>query len=180
MMRNMTYLMKCIIPGAIILISVSCRKEAYLRDNIYDSKAEVHRNYTLKFDHIEVVSESSTTNVNGLLDVKEVAVLNVYLKNDGPDPCLLENGEVGVKSSIASSGFYLFNNNLTDEYGITLGSSDSIGYKVSYIEPGKMDYISFKVRTYETLNPNQDIDCFFDLVDYDNTEHHIDFKIHVE
>lgn len=154
----------------------SCGKK-YERLNYYDPTAQVDRNYTLTFDHIEVVSETETANVNGKLDVVEKAVLNIYLKNEGPDPCLLTVGNFTYVANAASNGFYI-------PYGynfdVEMGSSDALGYKVQYISPGETDYIAMSVRTYEYLDPNQDVQLDFDLEDYDGQIHHVDFSVHIE
>jgi len=163
----------------LILLSAgfsSCGKK-YERVNYYDPTAQVERNYTLSFDHIEVVSESETANINGLLDVTEKAVLNIYLKNNGPDPCLLEYGNFTYVANTASNGFYIpYGYNFTVE----MGSSDAEGYSVQYIAPGAIDYIAMSVRTYSYLDPNQDVELDFDLVDYDGQTHHVDFSVHIE
>lgn len=171
---------KIIIPALVGILTVSCfvscNKE-YKRDNLYDPTAQVERNYTLAFDHIEVVNETETVNVNNLLDVTEKAVLNIYLKNEGPDPCLLSYGNFNYVATAASNGFYI-------PYGynfdVEMGSSDALGYKVQYIAPGEIDYIAMSVRTYSHLDYNQDVLLSFDLVDYDEKNHHIDFSVHIE
>lgn len=163
-----------------LLVLNSCYKVEHTRENKYDDGYAGTRDYTLEFDHIEVVNETNTTNVNGLLDVDEKATLRIFLKNNGPDPCLLSEGTF-EKDNIVN-GFYIFNS----EIGINdggfqfLGSSESAGYKVQYIDPGASDYISCNVYIYSSCAPNQDVACTFMLKDYDGTTHEINFNVHVE
>jgi hypothetical protein len=167
---------KFILPVGLLfaIVLTSCKKGEI---NYYDDDADVTRDYTLTFDHIEVVAEEASANVNGLLDVDEIAVLNVYLHNSGPDPCLLSYGTWGITETAATNGFYVFNHNIED---VEMGSTASAGYKVQYIDPGGTDYVSVKVRAYDWLDPNQDIQGFFDFIDYDDGARHVDFTIHVE
>jgi len=162
----------------VLFVVVSCVKEDYPRVAMYDPYADVDRNYTLEFDHIEVVNEESTTNVNGLLDVVEVATLRVYIKNNGPDPCVLKEGTFEDIPSI--NGFYIKNKNIGTNGGFKIGNSEEIGYVKQYIDPGTADYIDVDVRTYASLDPNQDIACVFMLTDYDGKTHQVDFSVHVE
>ena len=161
-----------------MMTCISCVKKDYPRTNLYDSSADVTRNYSLVFDHIEVVDESATVNINGLLDVVEIAWLKVYMKNTGTDPCLLKEGtfeEVGN-----TSGFYIYNSQIGTNEGFTLGASDVLGYDVRYIDPGATDYLKVKVRTYSSLSSNIDIPCVFMLTDYDGQIHQVDFNVHIE
>lgn len=171
-MKNLTPILLILISSGIIF---SCNKSKDV--NYYDDDAQVTRDYTVIFDHVEVVNEEATVNVNGKLDVVEIATLNVYLKNMGPDPCLFSYGTWGYVNTAASNGFYIFNQNIDD---IEMVSSEELGYKVQYITPGETEALPVKVRTYDYLDYNQDIQCFFDLVDYDGGTRHIDFTVHVE
>lgn len=163
-----------------LMVLNSCYKVEHTRENKYDEGYAGTRDYTLEFDHIEVVNETSTANVNGLLDVEERATLRIFLKNNGPDPCMLNSGT--FKTDNLVNGFYIFNS----EIGINdggfqfLGSSELKGYKVHYIDPGAVDYLSCDVRIYPYCNPNQDVACTFMLTDFDGATHEVKFNVHVE
>jgi len=163
-----------IVGALLIFFCPSCKKYEV---NYYDDDAQVTRNYSLTFDHVEVVDEEQTANINGKLDVIEVATLNVYLKNEGPDPCLLSYGTWGYVATAASNGFYIYNQNIDE---VKMASSDSLGYLVQYITPGETEGVQVKVRTYDMLDYNSDVQCFFDLIDYDGQTHHVDFIVHIE
>jgi hypothetical protein len=160
-------------------ILISCDKE-YTRQNMYDKGALVDRNYTLEFDHIEVTNEASTANVNGLLDVDEIATLQVYLKNNGPDPCMLSSGTFETMNF--ENGFYIKNFDINiNEGGLHfLESSAAAGYDVHYIEPGKTDCISCDVRIYPYCQANQDVPCLFQLWDFDGDMQEVQFDVHIE
>src|SRR5688572_14418341 len=105
-MKNRILILSLIVSTGLIL---SCNKSKDV--NYYDDDAQVTRDYTVIFDHVEVVNEEATLNVNGKLDVVEIATLNVYLKNLGPDPCLFSYGTWGYVATTASHGFYAYNQN---------------------------------------------------------------------
>jgi hypothetical protein len=163
-----------------VLMLTACYKTEHTRENKYDELYAGKRDYTLEFDHIAVVNETSTTNVNGLLDVDEKASLNVYLKNNGPDPCMLSYGTFKAANTV--SGFYIQNSEIgINDGGLHfIGSSATAGYTVKYIDPGAVDCIRVDVRVYPYCNPNQDVACVFELTDHDGTTHTVNFSVHVE
>lgn len=161
------------------LLGTSCIKEEdYPRNNKYDPKADVDRNYTLEFDHLEVINEEATDNVNGLLDVEEKATLRVFIKNNGPDPSLLNSGTFEDVPTV--NGFYIFTKSIGLNGGFETGDSDELGYTKQYIDPGAIEYIDVDIRTYSYLDSDQDIACVFMLTDYDGKVHQVDFSVHVE
>ena len=163
-----------------VLSLTACYKVEHTRENKYDDGYTGKRNYTLEFDHIAVVNETATSNVNGLLNVDEKASLNVYLKNTGPDPCLLSYGTFKTKNTV--SGFYIQNSEIgiNDNGMHFIGSSETAGYRVEYIDPGAVDCIRVDVRIYPYCTPNQNVPCIFELTDHDGTTHTVNFNVHVE
>jgi hypothetical protein len=175
-MKKIQILILC----GIVMTQTACYKVEHTRENKYDDGYAGKREYSLEFDHIAVVNETSTVNVNGLLDVDEKAQLNVYLKNNGPDPCLLSYGTFKTVNTV--SGFYIQNADIgINDGGLHfIGSTEAAGYKVQYIDPGAVDCIRVDVRVYPYCNPNQNVACTFKLMDYDGTEHTVNFSVHVE
>lgn len=156
----------------IAAINASCLKKRKYNDGYRGDRV-----YSLVFDHVEVVNETETANVNGKLDVLEKATLNVYLKNEGPDPCLINYGIFDRVVVPESEGFYITNVLINE---VVFGDPNAEGKKIQYIDPGEMDYIALNVRTYEYLDTNQDVQLYLDLIDYDGDTTHLDFPIHIE
>ncbi len=175
--------MKKITSGAFIgllLISAgSCIKiEDYPRTNLYDEEADVTRNYSLALDHV-VVNDAVDGNGNGLLDAPEMATIEVYIKNNGPDPCLLTEGTVETVIDFAPP-LYIYDYYIGGYSGLSFGSSSSLGYKVKYIDPGAVDFLSVDVSVPPASGPNEDCACFMILKDFDGHTSQIDFNIHIE
>lgn len=161
-------------------LATACYKGEISCENKYDLCYDGTRNYTLEFDSIAVVNEASSMNINGLLDPVEIAALNVYLKNNGPDPCMIVSGTFEEETNI--NGFYIKNKDIgINSGGVSFkGGSTAKGYKVQYIDPGATDYIQVDIRTYASLDTNQDVPLVFTLFDDDGQSHVINFSIHVQ
>jgi hypothetical protein len=169
--------MKKVLLNLLLVLTLPALLSGCIKKRKYDDAYRGDRDYALTFDHIEVVNETETANVNGKLDVVEKATLNIYLKNEGPDPCLFNTGTFGVIDQVAGNGFYITNSNIDE---VIVGDPASDGKTIQYIDPGETDYIAIPVRTYEYLQPNQELGLYLDLVDYDEDVHHLVFSIHIE
>lgn len=158
----------------------ACYKAEHTCANKYDLCYDGQRDYSLTFDQIDVVMEEATDNVNGLLDPEEIAYLNVYLKNNGPDPCMLTEGTFEEAETV--NGFYIYNADIgINDGGLRFTeSSEELGYDVQYIDPGQVDFLQVKVRTYPSITPDQDVPLLFTLKDDDGQSHTVNFSIHVQ
>ncbi|MEX1003633.1 MAG: hypothetical protein WDZ35_16055 [Crocinitomicaceae bacterium] len=166
-----------ILTTACIAILSACYKAEPACENKYDLCYSGTRDYNLTFDHIEVEEESG--DINGLLQPDDLAYLKVYLKNNGPDPCMLTEGT--FKEVVDVNGFYISNSVI----GINDGGfkfekpSEEEGYDVHYIDPGSVDYLKVKVRAYSHITPDQDVALVFNLMDDDGSTHTVNFSIHI-
>ncbi len=150
-------------------------------ENIYDKEYIGTRTYTLEYSSTVCIDTGAFGNGNGIWEVDEKVVLQVYIKNTGSEPAMIQTGEIRLGGIGANLNGIFPRETLTDwamnyggyDEGVHFAISDIEGYEVNYLDPGVTDYIEIALQANEWLGT--DIDIELKLYDWDGERHDVEW-----